>query len=69
MTPEQFKREREKRHFSQGSLAKKLDVSRRTVIRWEVGQALIPAWAESILRSLRSAKYESHRVHSEVEEK
>lgn len=46
MSPEKFKRMREKLGFTQVELAYVMEQSQRTIQRWENGETPIPALAE-----------------------
>ena len=52
MKAEDLKRKREKLKMTQDELAKRLDVKRLTIIRWENGQVDIPKIAELAMKEI-----------------
>jgi len=52
MKGEDLKRKRERLNLTQDELAKRLDVKRLTIIRWENGQVDIPKIAELALKEI-----------------
>lgn len=57
MKPEELKKLREKMGISQEALARRIDVSARTVFRWEKGYNPIhPVFAEHIRRLVKQSR-------------
>ena len=52
MKAEELKRKREKLNMTQDELAKRLDVKRLTIIRWENGQTNIPKVVELAMKEI-----------------
>jgi transcriptional regulator with XRE-family HTH domain len=52
MTGEELRRRRERLKMTQAELARRLDVQRVTVTRWENGQTAIPRAIELALREI-----------------
>lgn len=62
MKPEELKRLREQRGYSQAALAEALGLGRRQIIRYEAGQSDIPVTVVMALKMLPSAKRQKKRV-------
>lgn len=56
MKPEELKRLREQRGYSQARLAAALGMGRRQIIRYEQGESVIPSVVVMALKVLPSAK-------------
>jgi len=53
MTAKGFKKERDKKHYSQSELAKEFGITVITVSRWERGVTAVPRMAELSLAALK----------------
>ena len=56
MTPKELKQWRKKHGYSQGRLAKALDVIPLTVSRWETGERGVPSFLHLALEQLAAAE-------------
>ena len=61
MKPEELKQLREQRGYSQAALAEALGLGRRQIIRYEVGESVIPVTVVMALKVLPSARQPCRR--------
>lgn len=61
MTPEQFRKKRERLGMTQEELAKRLGVQRLSVIRWETGQTKIRKGIELAIKQIESEEKQEQK--------